>query len=231
MRYADYKEVCNKSKDRNIRFVKVRADKSCHGCRRTIAAKTDALTVNSRFYGRQWYCENCVKTRLSLIDHRYRLENKAVESNGYYTVVQEELKRLESQIIMEVWGDKVDKKLPNLNNLYKELNKCGLMYMKGYIHSDKAMKDEVLAYMDSALIYEETDKYEYDVYTDELVKLHTRLYTDGHYTWSGIMMYYVEQYSLELPRDFIDRAVKDKVVDVDSITGGGLNDSISWKWQ
>lgn len=123
----------------------------------------------------------------------------------------------------------MDKKLPNLNNLYKELNKCGLMYMKGYIHSDKAMKDEVLAYMDSALIYEETDKYEYDVYTDELVKLHTRLYTDGHYTWSGIMMYYVEQYSLELPRDFIDRAVKDKVVDVNSITGGGLNDSISWK--
>ena len=46
------------------------------------------------------------------------------------------------------------------------------------------------------------------------------------------MMYYVEQYSLELPRDFIDRAVKDKVVDVNSITGGGgLNDSISWKWQ
>lgn len=54
------KNSVNNSKNRNIRFVNVRATRQCKYCGNQIGVGYTCLTVNKKKEGRRWICLSCV---------------------------------------------------------------------------------------------------------------------------------------------------------------------------
>lgn len=58
------KNSVNSSKNRNIRFVNVKAVRQCKYCGSIIEVGDTCLTVNKKKEGRRWICLSCMDTTL-----------------------------------------------------------------------------------------------------------------------------------------------------------------------
>lgn len=54
----------NSNKNRNTRFVKIRANRECKSCGKLIPQGTQALTTNKYRQGRQWFCLKCIFNKI-----------------------------------------------------------------------------------------------------------------------------------------------------------------------
>lgn len=54
------KEVVNKGKNRNLRFVRVKQGRECKYCWKTIRAGSECITINKYKEGRKWVCLECL---------------------------------------------------------------------------------------------------------------------------------------------------------------------------
>lgn len=76
MNTRQYEKKVNSNKNRNTRFVKVRAQHNCASCKRILSAETKCLTTNKKGAGRHWYCMSCVKKMI-----QYKDNNDCVNRN------------------------------------------------------------------------------------------------------------------------------------------------------
>ena len=65
MKVEELKEKVNKNKNKNTRFVKIKEDRNCKMCGKSLKKGTICLTTNKKGKGRSWYCDNCVMQLLS----------------------------------------------------------------------------------------------------------------------------------------------------------------------
>lgn len=65
MNMKQFKEKVNSNKNRNTRFVKIKANHNCKACGKLLKTGTNCLTTNKQGDGRRWYCNKCVANILS----------------------------------------------------------------------------------------------------------------------------------------------------------------------
>lgn len=63
---VEFKKSIKRLNNKNICFVKVRADKQCYFCGSTIPKGRECLTLNSKNRGRNWLCISCLRLKLKL---------------------------------------------------------------------------------------------------------------------------------------------------------------------
>lgn len=83
------KEVINKSKNRNTRFVRVKSDRSCQYCRNKIRVGDESLTTNKKSEGRRWICLDCLNVVLRCARTKAKLDSVVFGDDGYYMALSE----------------------------------------------------------------------------------------------------------------------------------------------
>lgn len=78
------KASVNNSKNRNIRFVSVRATRQCKYCGRLIGVGDACLTVNKKKEGRRWICLSCVDAILSYRETKAQMNCVPFGDEGAY---------------------------------------------------------------------------------------------------------------------------------------------------
>ena len=78
------KASVNNSKNRNIRFVDVRAIRQCKYCGSLIGIRNTCLTVNKKKEGRQWICLQCVDAILSYKETKAQMNCVPFGDEGAY---------------------------------------------------------------------------------------------------------------------------------------------------
>lgn len=91
------KEVCNKDKNRNIRFVKVKQARVCKHCKGTIPEKDECLTINRQFHNREWLCKDCVSLLIDIANAKSGLELVAFGDEGGALAYIDYIAELESE--------------------------------------------------------------------------------------------------------------------------------------
>ena len=66
-------------------------------------------------------------------------------------------------------------------------------------------KDKVIKYLSAGKIKVITTSYGIDCVTGERTGIERAILTDGEYTWSSMLPYYVEKYNYKPPEDFIKK--------------------------
>ena len=71
-------------------------------------------------------------------------------------------------------------------------------------------KNTVILYLKSGKVLGGALRYDKDAFTKCFIEQrHTPcIFTDGEYSWSSELPYYVEKYNVRLPKEFEDKAVK-----------------------
>lgn len=64
----------NSNKNRNIRFVNVKATRVCKSCGQPILKGSKCLTINKHGVGRQWQCMKCTMLQLNKTNNRVTCE-------------------------------------------------------------------------------------------------------------------------------------------------------------
>ena len=78
------KNLVNNSKNRNIRFVNVRAIRQCKYCGSPIGVGDTCLTVNKKREGRRWICLSCVDTILKYKETKAQMNCVPFGDEGAY---------------------------------------------------------------------------------------------------------------------------------------------------
>lgn len=97
MLYEEVKRIVNQNKNKNVRFVKVKADRTCKHCGETITKGSECLTVNERFGSRYWLCEKCTSLQISIVNTRLDLESVAFGDEGAAYAYMDFLSELEDE--------------------------------------------------------------------------------------------------------------------------------------
>lgn len=69
-------------------------------------------------------------------------------------------------------------------------------------------KNTVLKYLERGKKEAVCPKPVYDILTNELISNHFTVFTDGEYVWKSDLAYYVKNYELSLPQDFLDKVLQ-----------------------
>ena len=80
-------------------------------------------------------------------------------------------------------------------------------------HAEKSMKDDfgitpspfqekILNYLKNGEVIMAAPSRAIDVFSDESINQTNSILTDGEYSWSGSLSYYVQTYNLKLPAEF-----------------------------
>ena len=93
-----FKNAINSNKNRNIKFVKIRADRVCNNCRSKIKSGTECLTVNNKKAGRVWYCMSCVDLLYQVTMVKMRKANVPFDDEGYWLALNDFEMELESNL-------------------------------------------------------------------------------------------------------------------------------------
>lgn len=85
------KDVINKSKNCNTRFVNVRSVRNCRYCREKIGVGDDCLTTNNKLEGRRWTCLGCLDAILRYNETKAELDCVAFGDEGAVMALSEAL--------------------------------------------------------------------------------------------------------------------------------------------
>lgn len=69
-RVKELENKINSNKNRNTRFVNVKATRVCKSCGQSILKGNKCLTTNKQGVGRQWQCMRCTMQQLNKISTR-----------------------------------------------------------------------------------------------------------------------------------------------------------------
>lgn len=75
-------------------------------------------------------------------------------------------------------------------------------------------QDKIIDYMKSAIAYGARPEILYDAFSNKAIPNESLVMTDGHFRWSSELLYYVENYNLILPKEFVDIIKRDVKVKV-----------------
>ena len=92
-----FKELCNRSSYRNVRFVKVRESRLCEHCGEGIATGVECVTVNRKYKGRRWYCLKCVDLALQISEVKAQKDAVAFGDEGMWLALDDYQAKLESE--------------------------------------------------------------------------------------------------------------------------------------
>lgn len=73
-------------------------------------------------------------------------------------------------------------------------------------------KSEIINYLNSGTMMLSMQLEEYDCFTHDLIDTSCSMLTDGVYRWMSSLSYYVDQYNLVLPKDFVSRALSHNTI-------------------
>ena len=73
-RVKELENKINSNKNRNTRFVNVKATRVCKSCGQTIIKGSKCLTTNKQGVGRQWQCMKCTKLQLNKMSNSMTCE-------------------------------------------------------------------------------------------------------------------------------------------------------------
>ena len=68
-------------------------------------------------------------------------------------------------------------------------------------------KEVIINYMENGKVVVATTSYGIDCVTSEKVGIRKEILTDGEYTWSNMLIYYVKKYNMLLPSEFMEKVI------------------------
>lgn len=83
------KNSVNSSKNRNIRFVNVRAVRQCKYCGNIIGVGDTCLTVNKKKEGRRWICLSCIEATLGYKETKAQMNCVPFGDEGAYMALSD----------------------------------------------------------------------------------------------------------------------------------------------
>lgn len=92
------KEVINKSKNRNTRFVRVKSDRNCQYCRSKIRVGDESLTTNKKSEGRRWTCLDCLDVVLRYGETKAKLDSVIFGDDSYFMALSEVLDKDKAEL-------------------------------------------------------------------------------------------------------------------------------------
>lgn len=128
------------------------------------------------------------------------------ESDRRVAIIGEQIKARDERV-----GKDTDKmaKRKNIMEEWKEFNPL----------AEKSIKDDfgespspdcqmIISYLDNGEVKAVAPSRDTDVITGESINKTNCIMTDGEYSWSGSLGYYVKKYNLQLPKEFEDKILK-----------------------
>lgn len=96
-----FKKGIKKLNNKNICFVKIRADRQCYFCGSTIPEGRECLTINSKNRGRNWLCISCLRLKLQLNAEKSSLALKGIpfDDEGGFIAEAEYIRGVYSDLI------------------------------------------------------------------------------------------------------------------------------------
>ena len=73
-RVKELENKINSNKNRNTRFVNVKATRVCKSCGQPILKGSKCLTTNKQGVGRQWQCMKCTMQQLDKLNNKMQCE-------------------------------------------------------------------------------------------------------------------------------------------------------------
>ena len=73
-RVKELENKINSNKNRNTRFVNVKATRLCKSCGQPILKGSKCLTTNKQGVGRQWQCMKCTMQQLDKLNNKMQCE-------------------------------------------------------------------------------------------------------------------------------------------------------------
>lgn len=73
-RVKRFESKVNSNKNRNTRFVYVKATRVCKSCGQSILKGNKCLTTNKQGVGRQWQCMKCTRSQLNTFNNSVTCE-------------------------------------------------------------------------------------------------------------------------------------------------------------
>ena len=95
---AKMKQIVNSSKNRNIRFVKVRQAHFCENCNTLINVGYECVTINRKNQGRSWKCLDCMHAILVYKETQAELDSLPYDDEGGYEALWDSLAEQESSL-------------------------------------------------------------------------------------------------------------------------------------
>lgn len=93
-------------------------------------------------------------------------------------------------------------------NHYREFGDKKAPSVKDYFTDDPYYgKDIILNYMKSGKVAVATTSYGVDCVTGKHIGTRKEILTDGEYTWSNMLIYYVKNYNMQLPLEFREKVL------------------------
>ena len=82
MNFTDFKKITVGNKNKNFTFVKIKSDRCCCHCGKTIQRGTECLTINKKLESRKWMCDDCVILHLNVSNARSMLNSITFGDEG-----------------------------------------------------------------------------------------------------------------------------------------------------
>ena len=92
----------------------------------------------------------------------------------------------------------------------RELNGDSFPPLRNLIGKPNKKKAEILSYLRNAEIIAAAPGIMKDVLTGKSTGREMLLYSDGNFVWRSEVIYYVEEYDMELPTEFVKHITKEK---------------------
>lgn len=97
----------------------------------------------------------------------------------------------------------------NLMALWKEFNPDAERSLREDFQVQEYAGMQLIAeYLDGGVVLAVAPECERDVFTDERIGNSLSVKTDGEYSWESTLSYYVRHYHLQLPTDFMEKALE-----------------------
>ena len=94
----------------------------------------------------------------------------------------------------------------NIMKNWREFNPLAVRSMKDDFNEyPSAFRKEILAYLNNGEVILASPSSAIDFFTGERINQTNCIMTDGEYSWSNSLAYYVEKYNLQIPKEFEDR--------------------------
>ena len=93
--------------------------------------------------------------------------------------------------------------------VWKEFNPPALKSMKDdFADISSPFCDKIIDYLDSGDIILASPSGVTDIFSEKQISHTNCILTDGEYSWSNSLSYYVKEYNLQLPEEFENKIIK-----------------------
>jgi hypothetical protein len=103
-------------------------------------------------------------------------------------------------------------KRKNIMACWKEFNpSAGRSMKEDFSEESSPLASRIIAYLDSGEVILASPSRSVDVFSGEMIG-HTKcIRTDGTFSWSDSLSYYVRKYNLRLPAEFLDKILDTQI--------------------